>query len=94
MCGFYDMIRERRYAARAAWNVGRSPLKTAIALLSGDRKNPAACGVQLYFDCICQGDHSRSLDLDLLRGLLSLGLFGQFHGEHALLEARGGTKSA
>ena len=51
MCGFYDMIRERRYAARAAWNVGRSPLKTAIALLSGDRKNPAACQVQLYFDC-------------------------------------------
>jgi hypothetical protein len=43
-----------------------------------------------HMDAI-RGSHirwSRCFDLDFLRGLLRLGLFGQFHSKYALLEAR------
>src|SRR5215469_1421088 len=51
------------------------------------KREPRDPGVQLFW-LHTKFSHSRSLDLDLPRRLLSLSFFGQFHNKHALLEAR------
>src|SRR6516165_11363739 len=48
------------------------------------KKNPGEFQGSVIFDST---SNSGGLDLDFLRRLLRLGLFGQFHSEHALLEA-------
>ena len=83
-------VRLRRFAAR---EVPLCPLWRRFQRISADtvRQNETPDVIRGFeasdrFRPVYLQDSSGGLDLDLLRGLLSLRLFGQCHSQHALLE--------